>query len=320
MRNQLIFSLRLFFVTLFVFSSQQSTTENYNEVICTKPRLPSVQIIAFPIVSVMEPDSVAITFCVKVSRESLTISTIRQDRIPHPIQTIATPQRLIKQITHPITQLFYFEHYLNGWYVIKSKESGFVLQAGSVNQYLLPSKLTYAKNQLWKLRSIIPLDRDVYIISGLNDKTLEVLGDTKNNDQDVVIGTRRNVNSQIWKLKRTIEGFYRIKNMNSKKFLTVENASLDSGAPLVQNDWIGGQNQQFSFKYVENDCFSIKVRNSNLFLDFVGNSTKDGSQIVQYTETRKLTQSFYFKAPLNLDDSVMFNNYQIENSLMALSL
>jgi len=56
------------------------------------------------------------------------------------------------------------------------------------NGDLSQSKLTYEQNQLWE---ILPFNKEWYIISGSEDKNLEVLGDNIYNELSVVIRSAR---------------------------------------------------------------------------------------------------------------------------------
>jgi len=216
-------------------------------------------------------------------------------------------------------QLFYLQHYGNGYYTIISNYSGYALEAGNVGNNLNQNKVSYSTNQLWQFKSLIPFNQDVYIISALDDKNIEVLGDETYNDLSIVTGSSRQVISQIWVIEPLIQGFYSIRNKNSGRYMTVEQGSINPLARIVQYDWTGALHQQFSFKYAGNGVYTITARNSLYLLDISNNSTNDGAQVIQYTETNQTSQTFYFEVPLQVDQDVIFYNYNLDNFVMDLS-
>lgn len=67
------------------------------------------------------------------------------------------------------------------------------------------------------------------------------------------------------------------------KCIEIDGASTANGAGLIQNNYTGATNQQWSFVDLGNGYFQIINVNSGKALDVPGASTSDGTQIIQYT-------------------------------------
>jgi endoglucanase len=77
--------------------------------------------------------------------------------------------------------------------------------------------------------------------------------------------------------------YYKIVNRNSGKGVDVNGGSTSNGGNIIQWDYSGGNNQQWSFTSTSsNGHFVINNRNSNKALDVNGGSTNAGTRIIQW--------------------------------------
>ena len=70
--------------------------------------------------------------------------------------------------------------------------------------------------------------------------------------------------------------------VHSGKVLDVSGWSADNGAPIVQWDWHGGNNQRFWIDDVGGDLFALRSVHSGKVLDVDGFSTDRGARIIQW--------------------------------------
>lgn len=75
---------------------------------------------------------------------------------------------------------------------------------------------------------------------------------------------------------------YKIINRNSGKSVDVNGGSTNNGTNIIQWDYSGGSNQQWSFVPLGNGYFSINNKNSSKSLDVNGASTNAGTGIIQW--------------------------------------
>jgi hypothetical protein len=69
---------------------------------------------------------------------------------------------------------------------------------------------------------------------------------------------------------------------HSGKVLDIAQASMDDGAPLIQYDWKGGDNQRFAVDDVGSGNFVIRVKHSGKVLDVAQASKADGAAVTQW--------------------------------------
>jgi hypothetical protein len=69
---------------------------------------------------------------------------------------------------------------------------------------------------------------------------------------------------------------------HSRRALDVSGVSTANGAPLIQWDYHGGQNQQFQADRLEDGYYRFVARHSGKVLDVAGVSTANGAQIIQW--------------------------------------
>ncbi len=79
----------------------------------------------------------------------------------------------------------------------------------------------------------------------------------------------------------TTGAFYKIINKNSGKAVDVDGGSTSNGGNIIQWDYSGGNNQQWSFTSLANDYFAIINKNSGKVLDVHGSSANAGVAIIQ---------------------------------------
>ncbi|MFT4153190.1 RICIN domain-containing protein [Parafilimonas sp.] len=76
--------------------------------------------------------------------------------------------------------------------------------------------------------------------------------------------------------------FYKVINRNSSKALDVNSSSTANGGNIIQWDYSGGDNQQWSFNTLSDGFFSIINKNSSKALDVNDASADAGASIVQW--------------------------------------
>jgi hypothetical protein len=64
--------------------------------------------------------------------------------------------------------------------------------------------------------------------------------------------------------------------------LDVAQASTDDGAPLIQYDWKGSDNQRFAVDDVGGGSFVISAKHSGKLLDVARASLDDGAAVTQW--------------------------------------
>jgi hypothetical protein len=111
----------------------------------------------------------------------------------------------------------------------------------------------------------------------------------------------------------TAETIYKIINKNSNKSLDVNNGSTADGGNIIQWDYWGGTNQQWSLNSLGSGYYSIINRNSNKALDVNGGSTNAGAGIIQWSYWGGANQQWHV-----IDQG--FNYYKVINKNSGLSL
>lgn len=76
--------------------------------------------------------------------------------------------------------------------------------------------------------------------------------------------------------------YYRLVNRNSNLAADVNNASTADGAPVIQWQYYGGNNQQWQLVHHTEGFYRIVNRNSGKVLDVNGGSTNSGASIIQW--------------------------------------
>lgn len=97
--------------------------------------------------------------------------------------------------------------------MIRSKQSGLYVSvyewSGMGTSEIVQLSSVKEEARLWKFQSTLPLDRSIFIVTAINDKNLEIFGESKNDNALVVIGKSRKINRQIWKLMPNIDGSFK---------------------------------------------------------------------------------------------------------------
>ena len=82
----------------------------------------------------------------------------------------------------------------------------------------------------------------------------------------------------------TFSGFYTITNRNSEKVLDVDSASLSNGAPVIQWDNNGNQNQEWEIVDMGDGSFKFVARHSKKVIDLKNSNLADGNEIQQWKD------------------------------------
>lgn len=102
-------------------------------------------------------------------------------------------------------------------------------------------------------------------------------------------------NTPNFYLEPQANAFYKIINRNSGKSVDVSGGATTNGANVIQWDFNGGDNQQWSFTGTDEGYFNITNKNSNKALDVNGASHDAGTEIIQWDYADETNQQWLIK-------------------------
>lgn len=106
---------------------------------------------------------------------------------------------------------------------------------------------------------------------------------------------------------------YKIINRNSNKSLDVNNSSIENGAPIIQWEYRGSNNQLWTLQTTAGGYSTISNKNSLKLLDANDASVSAGSKIIQLDDSGKASQQWQVT-------DIGFGYYKIINRNSGLSL
>ncbi len=228
--------------------------------------------------------------------------------------------------TSNIQKRFEFTYEDDGYYTIRSVNSGKVLEAqgGGTKSGTNVSQFVenYTDSQRWK---IVKNDDETYSI--INKKS-EIANDEKNKmyldiqDGTLTQNTNVQVNSKIdgnrqkFKITKVAEekqlitnGTYRI-SLNEPEYshmsLEIKDGSKQSQANVQIGEWhnINNEKNKFQITYVGDGYYTINLKNTKNFLDVYNGDMTPGTNIWQYTGNDSDAQKW--RAIINDDGSYSF--------------
>ncbi len=138
-------------------------------------------------------------------------------------------------------------------------------------------------------------DSGLYLISPKHsEKFIDVEGFSKANGAIIHQWDYLGTENQQFYIIKVSKGYYKIISKNSNKCIEVSEKDTTSlGAPLIQNDYKGKDNQLFSFRNIDNkDCWFIENKKSKKLLDISGISNDNGAAVNQWNFTGAENQQF----------------------------
>ncbi|OXM15738.1 RICIN domain-containing protein [Paenibacillus herberti] len=184
----------------------------------------------------------------------------------------------------------------SGYYKIKNRNSGKMLamNAGSTADGALSIQWseTGSLNQNWSFSEVAPLDlTKSYTLTNRNSgKSLGIA----NNATTVVQNTYGASSSQAWQIIYDSAGYYKVKNVNSGKFMDVSGASIADGAQVVQSTSSTSISQQWQLIDFGGGYFIVKNRNSGKVLCMNNGTTAEGGDSIQWTVSGTANQNWSF--------------------------
>lgn len=193
-------------------------------------------------------------------------------------------------------QKFIVSYLEDGYYSIKAFNSNKVLTIynGNANSggNVVQSYYTGSDFQKWVIEDAG--NGYYYILSKCNGLALDVYGALTKNGTNIEVYNKNNGANQKFKFEKTefsstiADGKYAIlASSNNNMVFDIEGASLEDGANLELWTSNGGANQSFTFNYLGNGYYNIKVNNSGKLLTL----NKNG-RIIQQSDANSDAQKW----------------------------
>lgn len=113
-------------------------------------------------------------------------------------------------------------------------------------------------------------------------------------------------NVQMWQPK--YDGRFKVMNVKSKLFLSVEYGSFTDTARVVQSSFTGANSQIWEIKYVGNNAYKLINVNSRKAMDVFDWQTSDGAKVIQFRFDVKDNQIWRIVEDENDSSQVSFIN------------
>ncbi len=181
----------------------------------------------------------------------------------------------------------------NGYFYIVAVYSGLYLDvagastANGTNVQLYTGNGT--KAQKFKFVKTTTIDSNNYqiVIGKSANKVLDISGGSYEENANLQIWDRENVNQQIFQVKAINHTDYKIIAKHSKKVLTVT-----SDNNVVQATDNNTNNQKWIFESIGNGYYKIKSKSTGRYLDIYGNGTANGTNVQVYKANNSTGQMF----------------------------
>ncbi len=204
----------------------------------------------------------------------------------------------IYQDNNTVAQRWNITYVGNGYYRIQNASGGNALAVSqakaksNVNAQL--QKWDSKDAQKWK---IVAGTGGYRLVSALSPwLSLSVYGGAVHNSMNVQVHAMRSEKSQVWKataIKRTIDdGVYRIVNQKSGMSLTVQNASIESGANVEQQKGSTSLGQVFQATYNAKTGYYTFTTPFGTRLDVANGSTASGANAWVATSNNTAAQNW----------------------------
>lgn len=189
-------------------------------------------------------------------------------------------------------------------YYIKSKNSNLYLEIESGDEYAMLQQKEYKENDKKQLWRIVREYDNVYKIISLgttNGKALYPKGEVNQQEQLVGVKTYKNSTPQKWAVTKNENGTYSIATMmeGGTRYLRAKGNSKNAGVRIVMNtsgDQYYLEKANMVVDIDNNDTYTIKNKNSNLYLSSNGNSIsqqKKNTENIQNWILQKEDRGYY---------------------------
>ena len=181
----------------------------------------------------------------------------------------------------------------NGYFYIIAAYSGLYLDVAAASTANGTNVQVYTGNatkaQKFKFNKIKMIDNSNYqiVMRQNNNKALDISGGSYDDNANLQVWDKVNVSQQIFNIKTIDNTYYKIIAKHSKKVLTV-----NSNNNVVQATDKNTDNQKWTFESVGNGYYRIKSKATGLYLDVVGNSTGNGTNVQVYKGNGSVAQQF----------------------------
>ena len=189
-------------------------------------------------------------------------------------------------------------------YYIKSKNSKLYLEIESGDEYAMLQQKEFKENDKKQLWRIVREYDNVYKIISLgttNGKALYPKGEVNQQEQLVGVKTYKNSTPQKWAITKNENGTYSIATMmeGDTRYLRAKGNSKNSGVRIVMNtsgDQYYLEKANMVVDIDNNDTYTIKNKNSNLYISYNGNSIsqqKKNTENIQNWILQKEDRGYY---------------------------
>lgn len=181
----------------------------------------------------------------------------------------------------------------NGYFYIVAVYSGLYLDvagastANGTNVQLYTGNNTKAQKFKFVKTTIVDSNNYQIVIGKSSNKALDISGGSYEENANLQIWDRENVNQQIFQVKAINHTDYKIIAKHSKKVLTVT-----SDNNVVQATDKNTNNQKWIFESIGNGYYKIKSKSTGRYLDIYGNGTANGTNVQVYKENNSTGQMF----------------------------
>ena len=217
-------------------------------------------------------------------------------------------------------------------YYIKSKNSNLYLEIESGDEYAMLQQKEFKGNDKKQLWRIVREYDNVYKIISLgttNGKALYPKGEVNQQEQLVGVKTYKNSTPQKWSITKNENGTYSIATMmeGGTRYLRAKGNSKNDGVRIVMNtsgDQYYLEKANMVVDINNNDTYTIKNKNSNLYISYNENSIiqqKENIDSIQNWILQKEDRGYYSIRDENDKSKVLSvksdNTLQLTNSTGA---
>ena len=158
-----------------------------------------------------------------------------------------------------------------------------------------------------------------YMIKSLlnTNKVLDIDGGSKNNNANLQIWSKANVDQQKFNITYLGNGYYTIQAVHSKKVLDVAGAGKKNGTNVQQYASNGSDAQKWMIKKEKSGYYSIVSKCNGLYLDVAAGSTKDGTNVQVYKGNGTKSQLFAFEKIEPPTKTIENGTYILKSALNA---
>ena len=162
------------------------------------------------------------------------------------------------------------------------------------------------------------IDDGVYeIISTINSNIAFDITDGSNEENaQIQLWNNYHVKQQKFEIKYNDNGYFTIKSLKTKKYLSVENENPNWGTKIVQKNKNGNKTQDWILKKKSDNTYNITSRCGNLNIDIPDWNCNNGVKLQMWANNGETTaQKFILSKTENETKNVSEGTYQILSSI-----